>query len=134
MPQELQTADYVLCGLTIVAAVTGLFRGFSGTIAFVAASVAAAAAGSFGWTYSATLTDAAWQRGAGVLVATLVVFGLVRLIVKKLVNGLLAQPSDAILGALLGAALGVALIVVWAYSGLYPEYSALVMKVAAYVG
>ena len=134
MPQELQTADYILCGLTIVAAVTGLFRGFSGTIAFVAASVAAAAAGSFGWTYSATLTDAVWQRGAGVLVATLVVFGLVRLIVKKLVNGLLAQPSDAILGALVGAALGVAVIIIWATSGLYPEYSALVRTVAAYVG
>ena len=134
MPQELQTADYILCGLTIVAAVTGLFRGFSGTIAFVAASVAAAAAGSFGWTYSATLTDALWQRGAGVLVATLVVFGLVRLIVKKLVNGLLAQPTDAILGALVGAALGAAVIIIWAYSGLYPEYSALVRTVAAYVG
>ena len=134
MPQELQTADYILCGLTIVAAVTGLFRGFSGTLAFAAASAAAAAAGSFGWAYSATLTDSLWQRGTGVLVATLLVFGLVRLVVKKLVNGILAQPSDAILGALLGAALGVALIVVWAYSGLYPEYSALVMKVAAYVG
>ena len=134
MPQELQTADYILCGLTIVAAVTGLFRGFSGTLAFAAASAAAAAAGSFGWAYSATLTDALWQRGAGVLAATLVVFGLVRLIVKKLVNGLLAQPSDAILGALVGAALGAAVIIIWAYSGLYPEYSTLVRTIAAYVG
>lgn len=134
MPQELQTADYILCGLTIVAAVTGLFRGFSGTLAFAAASAAAAAAGSFGWAYSATLTDALWQRGAGVLAATLVVFGLVRLIVKKLVNGLLAQPSDAILGALVGAALGATVIIIWAYSGLYPEYSTLVRTVAAYVG
>lgn len=134
MPQELQLADYILCGLTIVAAVTGLFRGFSGTLAFALAAAAAAASGSFGWTYSATLTNVVWQRGAGVLVASLVVFGIVRLIVKKIVNGLLAQPSDAILGALVGAALGMAVIVIWAYSGLYPEYSALVRAVAAYVG
>ena len=134
MPQELQPADYVLCGFTIVAAVTGLFRGFSGTLAFALASAAAAASGSFGWAYSATLTDVVWQRGAGVLVATLLVFGLVRLIVKRIVNGLLAQPSDALLGALVGAALGVAVIIIWAYSGLCPEYSALVRAVAAYVG
>ena len=133
MPAELQIADYALCGLVLVMAVTGLFRGFSGTIAFALASVAAAAVGSFGWSWSATLTDVAWQRGAGVLVATLLAFGLVRLIVKKLVNGLLAQPSDAILGALVGAALGVTVVVVWAWSGIYPEYSALVRTVASYV-
>jgi len=131
---ELQTADYILCGLTLVAAVTGLFRGLSGTLAFALASAAAAAAGSFGWAYSASLTDVAWQRGAGVLVVALLVFGIVRLIVKKLVNGILAQPSDALLGALVGAALGAAVIVAWAYSGLCPEYSAIVRAVAAYVG
>ena len=133
MPLELQTADYVLCGLTIVAAVTGLFRGFSGTLAFALASAAASLVGSFGWAYSATLTDVAWQRGAGVLVASLLAFGIVRLVVKKLVNGLLAQPSDAILGALVGAALGAAVLVVWAWSGLYPEYSALARAAAEYV-
>ena len=133
MPLELQTADYVLCGLTIVAAVTGLFRGFSGTLAFALASAAASLVGSFGWAYSATLTDVAWQRGAGVLVASLLAFGIVRLVVKKLVNGLLAQPSDAILGAIVGAALGAAVLAVWAWSGLYPEYSALARAVAEYV-
>ena len=133
MPTELQIADYALCGLALVMAVTGLFRGFSGTIAFALASAAAAAVGSFGWTWSATLPDVAWQRGAGVLVAALLAFGIVRLIVKKLVNGLLAQPSDAILGALVGAALGVTVVVVWAWSGIYPEYSALVRTVASYV-
>jgi uncharacterized membrane protein required for colicin V production len=134
MPLELQTADYVLCGFTIVATVTGLFRGFSGTIAFVLASASAAMTGSFGWSYSAGLTGVLWQRCAGTLVATLLVFGIVRLVVKKLVNGLLSQPSDAILGALVGAALGVALLAAWAYSGLYPEYSALARAVAAHIG
>ena len=133
MVEGFQVADYVLCGVTIVAAVTGLFRGFSGTLAFALATAAASLAGSFGWSYSATMTDVAWQRGAGVLVATLLTFGIVRLVVKKLVNGLLSQPSDALFGGLVGAGLGVAVVVVWAYSGLFPEYSSLVRTVASYI-
>ena len=134
MVEEFQVADYVLCGVTIVAAVTGLFRGFSGTLAFALATAAASLCGSFGWSYSATMTDVAWQRGAGVLVATLLTFGIVRLVVKKLVNGLLSQPSDAIFGGLVGAGLGAASVVVWAYSGLFTEYSSLVRTVASYIG
>ena len=64
---------------------------------------------------------------------TLLAFGIVRLIVKKLVNGLLAQPSDAIFGFLVGAALGVLMLVAWAYSGAYHEYSFLAKEAAAYV-
>ena len=107
MVEGFQPADYAICGITIVMAVLGLFRGFSGTLGFVLGAVAAAFAASFGWAYSASFTDVAWQRGAGVLVVTLLAFGIVRLIVKKLVNGLLAQPSDAIFGFLIGVALGV---------------------------
>ena len=126
-------ADYALCGLTIVMAVLGLFRGFSGTLGFVLGVIAALVTASFGWTYSASLTAVVWQRGAGVLVATLLAFGLVRLIVKRLVNGLLAQPSDAIFGFLIGAALGVLILVAWAYSGAYLEYSTLAKEASAYV-
>ena len=126
-------ADYALCGLTIVMAVLGLFRGFSGTLGFVLGAIAALFTASFGWTYSASLTAVVWQRGAGVLVATLLAFGLVRLIVKKLVNGLLAQPSDAVFGFLIGAALGVLILVAWAHSGIYLEYSILAREASAYV-
>ena len=126
-------ADYALCGITIVMAVLGLFRGFSGTLGFVLGAVAAVFAASFGWAYSASFTEVAWQRGAGVLVLTLLAFGVVRLIVKKLVNGLLAQPSDAFFGFLIGAALGVLILVAWAYSGAYLEYSTLAREVSAYV-
>ena len=128
-----QPADYALCGITVVMAVLGLFRGFSGTLAFVLGAVAAAFAGSFGWAYSASVTNVLWQRGAGVLVVTLLAFGFVRLIVKKLVNGLLAQPSDAILGFLTGAALGVLILAAWAFSGAYLEYSTLARAAAGYV-
>lgn len=126
-------ADYALCGLTVVMAVLGLFRGFSGTLGFVLGVIAALVTASFGWTYSASLTAVVWQRGAGVLVATLLAFGFVRLIVKKLVNGLLAQPSDAIFGFLIGAALGVLVLVAWAHSGIYLEYSTLAKEVSSYV-
>ena len=133
MVEGFLAADYAICGITVVMAVLGLFRGFSGTLGFVLGVVAATFAASFGWVYSASFTDVAWQRGAGVLVVTLLVFGVVRLIVKKLVNGLLAQPSDAIFGFLVGAALGVLILVVWAFSGTYLEYSTLVREVSAYV-
>ena len=133
MIENFLPADYALCGLTVVMAVLGLFRGFSGTLAFVLAVLAAAFAGSFGWTYSASVTAVAWRRAAGTLVAALLVFGLVRLIVKRLVNGLLAQPSDALFGFLIGAALGVLLLAVWAYSGAYLEYSTLAKEASAYV-
>lgn len=133
MIEGFQPADYALCGVTIVMAVLGLFRGFSGTLGFVLGAVAAAFAASFGWVHSASFTDVAWQRGAGVLVATLLAFGIVRLVVKKLVNGLLAQPSDAIFGFLIGAALGILVLVAWAYSGAYLEYSTLAKEAAAYV-
>ena len=126
-------ADYALCGITVVMSVLGLFRGFSGTLGFALGAVAAVFAASFGWVHSASFTDVAWQRGAGVLVVTLVAFGIVRFIVKKLVNGLLAQPSDAIFGFLDGAALGVLILVAWAYSGAYLEYSTLAREASAYV-
>lgn len=126
-------ADYALCGVTIVMAVLGLFRGLSGTLGFVSAVLAAAFAASFGWAYSAALTAVAWQRAAGVLVATLLVFGLVRIVVKKLVNGILAQPSDALFGLLLGVGFGALLLVAWAHSGVWLDYSTLAQKVSAYV-
>ena len=133
MTAELQPADYALCGLTAVMAVTGLFRGFSGTLGFVLAGLAAAAVGCLSWSCSAALTPVGWQRAAVTLVATLLAFGTVRFIVKKLVNGLLAQPTDALLGMLVGAGLGVLLLVVWARSGLYLDCSCLARMCAAYV-
>lgn len=117
----------------IVLAVMGLFRGLSGALGFLAASMAAAAAGTFGWPLSETWFAEVWQRGAVVLVAVLISFGLVRLLVKKAVNGLLSQPSDAIFGCLVGILTGVLLLAAWAYSGFWTEYSALATEVARYV-
>jgi len=130
---EFLPADYVLGGLTLVMAVTGLFRGFSGTLAFAIGVAAATFAATFGWSYSASFTEVVWMRVAGTLVGTLLTFGIVRLVVRKLVNGLLAQPSDAFFGFLIGASFGILLLLVWAYSGLYIEYSFLATEAARYV-
>ena len=130
---ELLPADYVLGGLVCILAVLGLFRGVSGMLAFVLASSAAAVVGSFCWPYSETLTGELWQRGAGTLLAVLLTFGLVRIVVRKCVNGLLAQPTDALLGLVIGAVSGMLVIVVWAKVGLFHEHSTIVQRVAPYV-
>ena len=127
---QLLPADYVFLGITAVVAITGLFRGLSGSLAFVLATAAAVVAATFGWPYSATLTSEPWLRGLGLLVAALVVFGVVRLVVRKLVNGLLAQPADAIFGFLLGVLLGALALAGWAKSGFHVECSNLA-KMAA---
>lgn len=126
-------ADYALGGLALVMAVTGLFRGLSGTLAFLLATVISALAVGFCWPLSATLSDVVWIRAAGVFVVALLVFGIVRLVVKKLVNGLLAQPADAIFGMLAGALAVALLVAAWAWSGMYLEYSSLARGVADYV-
>lgn len=127
---DLQPADYVLGGITIVMAVMGLFRGFSGTLAFFTACAVAAVTAAVGWPFSQSVTPTMWMRAALTLVATLVAFGLARLIVKKLVNGLLAQPADALFGFVIGFAMGLLLLVGWAYSGFHLECSNLAMEAA----
>ncbi len=133
MPEGFQIADYVLCGVTLALAVTGLFRGFSGTLAFLLASAAAACVASFGWVHLAGLTEATWMCVAGTLIATLLAFGLVRFVVTKLVHGLLAQPADAIFGFVAGAFVGALLVALWAYSGFHTEQSLLVREMQPYV-
>ena len=130
---ELLPADYVLLGLMALPAVMGLFRGLSGTIAFFAAGISSVLAWSLVWHLSAGWSNEVWLRGLETFLIVLLVFGLVRIVVKKLVNGLLSQPSDALFGMLTGAVFGLLILVAWAYSGFHLEYSNLATEVAAYV-
>lgn len=130
---QLLRADYVLVGIAAVMAITGLFRGFSGTIAFFAGVAALAISAALGWKYSAEFVDATWARALATLVVALLAFGVVRMIVRKLVNGLLAQPSDALFGFLLGALFGALVVVGWAASGMYLEYSNLATEAAKFL-
>lgn len=127
---EFLPADYVLCAFAVFVSVTGLFRGFSGSLAFFTASAAAGSVAAFGWPWSENVTDVMWQRAGGVLVVSLLTFGFARIIVKKAVNGLLAQPSDALFGFLTGVFSAALVVLAWAYSGIYLEYSNLASYVA----
>lgn len=127
-------ADYVLAAITLTLAVSGIFRGFSGTLAFILATAAAGCAAAFGWAWLAEYIAPVWMRAGATLVSGLLVFGLVRIIVKKTINGLLAQPADAIFGFITGAAAGLALPVLWAWSGMFVEYSAITGLVSALLG
>lgn len=126
-------ADYALACFTVIAAVTGLFRGFSGTLAFLLALAAAGAVFGFGWPYSQTFTQEVWMRALAVLVAALLVFGAVRCVVKKCVNGLLSQPADSLFGMLAGLCAGVLAVGAWAYSGMFLEYSNLAGMAAGFL-
>ena len=92
-----QPADYVLGVFTAFLALGGLFRGFSGMFAMLVAGAA-----SLAWPASAGMLSSVWQRGFAVCVCTLLVFGVVRIVVKKTVGGLLDQPLDAIFGCAVG--------------------------------
>lgn len=133
LPITMLPADWALAAIALTLAVLGLFRGFSGTIAFVAGLASGISAALFAWNFLGTYLPVEWQRGAAALVAALLAFGIVRIIVKKLVNGLLSQPTDAILGFLVGALCGVLVIVAWGVSGYYLEYSNLALEVARHV-
>ncbi len=131
---DLLPADWVLCAFALAMAVLGLFRGFSGTLAFFVAIAVASGAGMALWNYLERYLSADWQRGAATLVAALLVFGLARIAVKKSVNVLLAQPTDALVGMVFGAVFGVAPVFIWAKTGMWLEYSRLALEVSRYVG
>ena len=99
-------AEYVILAATLGAAVIGLFIGFSGSLAFLAGSLAAGTVARFGWTMAVAVIPNVWARGIAVTVAALLAFGIVRWIVKKTVYGFVAQPGDAIFGALVAGAVG----------------------------
>jgi len=105
------TADYVIGIVTLAAAILGLFGGFSGALAFCAGLVAAAVGGKFAHAMLISFFSAQWAAVLATLVAALLAFGIARLLVKRVVKGLLAQPADAIFGSLVAAVTGAALSV-----------------------
>ena len=116
MADAFTTLDWVLVVLSIASTVLGLFLGFAGQIATVAGFGAAAAAGYF---LFGTALECAMLAGfsAGTatipgvvvdLVFALLVFGLVRLVVKRFVAGCLGGLANALLGAVVGLAVACA--------------------------
>ena len=130
---QLLLADWAILAFIGLLAIGGLFRGFSGSVAFLLAMAAAFICGVIAWNLSADYLSQDWQRGAATFVVALLLFGIVRVIVKKIVNVLLAQPADALLGFVAGLAAGVAVVAVWAKTGAFLEYSTIVTEAAKYV-
>lgn len=130
---QFQGADYALCGAAALFVGLGLYRGFSGVFAFLVASVSTAFASVRIWPHVAALTDVAWLRIGLAVFAGVVVFGVVRIIVKKIVNGLLDQPVDAIAGLAIGVLCSGMLLLLAAHMPAVRECSSLARWAAAYV-
>lgn len=106
---ELLTTDYVILAIALVGAVVGLFVGFSGALAFLVATVAAGGAASFAWPRLVAEFPTTGMRGLVVAIGALVIFGIVRYLIKRFVYGIVAQPGDAIFGAVTSAVAAFAL-------------------------
>ena len=105
---DLAPSDYVILALAAGGALTGLFIGFSGALAFLAGAVGASFAARIGWPLSASYFESGLARGVAVALGTIVVFWLVRAVVGRTVKCALAQPGDAIFGAIAAAVSGLA--------------------------
>ena len=130
--------DYVVLTITLVSTILGLFIGFSGALAFFCALGSAAAVAKLAWAFLADYLTADWSRALATLVITLLAFGLVRMIIRKFVHVLLAQPADAIFGAIAalisGASVSLAFLWILTYFGLLPNDSVLLTEVMSLVG
>jgi len=105
----LAPADYAVIASAAISALSGLFVGFSGAVAFLAGVAAATAAMRFGWHPLEARIGETWMLVAAAAAVALAAFGLARLVVKKFVKNILAQPGDAILGSLVAAVTGTCL-------------------------
>lgn len=99
-------ADYAIAAAALIAGIFGLFGGFSGALAFLAGVAGAVLSVHLGRGPLADLVASQGLRLLTLLVLALFAFGLVRLVVKKTVHGLLAQPGDALFGFLTAAVAG----------------------------
>jgi hypothetical protein len=135
---DLAPSDYVILALAAGGALTGLFIGFSGALAFLAGSAGAMFAARVGWPLSASYFESGLARGVAVALASLLAFWIVRTVVRRTVKCALAQPGDAIFGAVAAAVSGLAvgLGVIWLAQFLGipgAEGSVLLSEVAAHV-
>ena len=131
--------DYLILALAAGGAVTGLFIGFSGALAFLAGTIVSSLVARMGWAVSASYVESTLGRGFAVSLAALVAFWVARALVRRTVRLALAQPGDSIFGVIAAAASGLAvgLGVVWLAQFLGipgAEGSLLLEKVVAYVG
>ena len=120
---ELLILDWVIIGAAIFFALSGLFRGFSGELGSAVGWAALAAAAYFGWDYFGEKLTEKWMAAIATGVLALMSFWLARIIISKVVNCALSQPTDAIVGFLLGILKVAAAAFALVYFQLGLEYS-----------
>lgn len=130
MSHSIEIADYVLLALSCFFVILGVFRGVSGFFSLVSGSIVSFASSVFLWPVICGRFASPWVRAALIILAALVVFGLVRVVVGRIVSRLLSQPADSIFGLVLGAALGALLIYVVAGIPVAREYSVIAREVS----
>lgn len=126
--------DYVIFVLAMLLVGIGLFRGFSGTLGFFAGMSSAVFAGFFVFGLCDDAKIEVWKTVLAVLGSTILTFGIVRLAVKKVVNKLLAQPTDSIVGMIIALVMVALLVLVWAYLGAFSEHSTIVSVLREFIG
>lgn len=94
--------DYILLAVSCFFVIMGLFKGASGLFSFVTATITSVSASILLWPYIAARFPQLSVKYVVAIVVGLIIFGLIRIIVRKIVNGLLGQPADAIFGFVLG--------------------------------
>ena len=135
----LAPSDYVVLALAAGGAVTGLFIGASGALAFSGGTLAAIFAARLAWPLSASFLSSGLARVLAAALAALVAFWVVRALVRRTVKLAVAQPGDAVFGALMAAltgfAVGLGLVYLAQFVGLPgAEGSVLLEEVLGHVG
>ncbi len=135
----LSPPDYVVLALAAGGAVTGLFIGLSGALAFFSGCIAASFAATFGWRFSSSVLSSGLARGVASALVALVAFWISRAVVRRSVKIALAQPGDSIFGAVAagisGFAAGLGIVWLAQFMGLPgAEGSALLSEVLGHVG
>ncbi len=121
----LTIVDICFIALTVVSVLIGLLRGASGFLAFAAATAGASVAAIHCWSYTLRISEAAWIRVIVSLVLALLIFAILRAVVKKIVNGLLSQPSDSFFGIVIALLLSVAIVFFASKTDLAKEHSSI---------
>ena len=131
---QLQVADYVFLLAATLFVIAGLFRGLSGFFAFVAALVASTVVSISLWPLICLSFADVFVRGAVAAVGAIIVFGIVRFLVKFILRKIISQPSDSIVGMVFALLLSVALLYVASASAIVREHSALSTLLSHHLG
>ncbi|MCR5413945.1 MAG: CvpA family protein [Kiritimatiellae bacterium] len=106
--------DCILGGLCAAMAILGLIRGFSGIFAFLCGTATGAAAVVWAWPTLLGGFDQVWVKALLATAAFIVIFGIVRMVVKAIAAKLLDTPADRLFGVCFGLLCGALLL--WAAS------------------